>query len=326
MMPERRQETSSSESDAKLEISEGLDADSCFIKQHENETTYPIESSDAIHSAEFQQCQTQSTPCEIETDNVVVTPSDTVQTPALLNEYSVEDREDDLQTFSRVSPWSYEMEIMKEVQEKIRLLVLDLDRQREELALELQRHKGIICQLEEQNDLHQVKIDILTSTMREFIKEDPERWRLQEHPARSSSWFGFPFHSSWNSTSPQSVAPSESTTLSTSIDDPQEGDEIVTHQQEESDDVLGCTGLNSCSTESLDNDELESFEGQQGECLPKHESKVVLTTDCKVFPCEPEDSTIGTERTSDAVDAEVVDEGSTNSSVRTRKWSFWNKN
>ncbi|KAG7349722.1 hypothetical protein IV203_012319 [Nitzschia inconspicua] len=290
--------------------------------------TSPIESSDAIHPAEFQQCQTQPTPCEIETDNVIVIPSDTVQTPALLNTYSVEDTEDDLQTLSRVSPRSYEMEIMREVQEKIRLLVLDLDRQREELALELQRHKGIICQLEEQNDLHQIKIDILTSTMREFIKEDPERWRLQEHPGRSSSWFVFPFHSSWNSTSPPSVAPLESTTLSTSIDDPQEGDEMVTHQEEQSDEILGCTGLDSCSTESLGNDELEPLEGQQGECLPKHddESKRVLTTEHKGNPCEPEGSTIGTERTSDDVDAEVLNEEGTNGSVRTRKWSFWNKN
>ncbi|KAG7374045.1 hypothetical protein IV203_013140 [Nitzschia inconspicua] len=294
-----------------------------------------IETAEAINSVEFQQGQIQSTTCDFKTENIDDCSNDTAKTPARVNAYSIEDMEEDLQTLSRVSHWSDEMEIMREVQEKIRLLVWDLDRQREELKLELHRHKEIICQLEEQNGLNQVKIDILTSTMREFIKEDPERWKMQEHPLRSSSWFGFPFHSSWNSTSPPSIVPTESTTLSTSIGDPQEGDEIFAQQRERSDEVTVSSGLDSCSTEVDNKDGPDPPEGQQGECLPKHddETRQVSTTECKGDPGEPEDSTIGTERRSDDIDAtlkndpswEVLNEAGSDCSLSIWKWSLWNK-
>jgi hypothetical protein len=223
------------------------------------------------------------------------TVDDETQAPDLVNSYSIEDMEDDLQKISKVSQWSTDMETMREVQEKVRLLVWDLDQQREELKSEIRRHKETIASLEEQNDLHEVKIDILTRTMREFIKEDPERWTVQGSP-KYSFWFGFPFRSTCSGNSAPSVAPSDTTTvLSGSFADHRIVNEITAYPRDENMDETPKPGPNpSSSGNGQDGCKKSQVAAKQGDSLLAFDSEECkdLSPEIATDPKDSEDCSI----------------------------------
>lgn len=198
---------------------------------------------DGTQNRPGEESQDDTDSCDEENTGITKDNRESVEeTPSLVNTYTIEDMEGDLQALSKVYEWSDEMETMREVQEKVRLLVWDLDRQRADLSEELQKHKAKITALEEENDLHEVKIDILTRTMREFIKEDPERWAVQGQSTESNSWFGFSFRPSIVRESPPTVALSDATSPTNSFDDQQTEGDISSNPFEEHEGDLSSKG------------------------------------------------------------------------------------
>lgn len=249
-------------SEMKTRIAELQEENEALTREREKDKLSLIEMTERIDLLERQLCDHDNLDSHGDT-------SKNIDVTILQNSYNIESMEDDLQQISKVSQWTEEMETMREVQEKIRLLVWDLDRQREDLKLEIQRHKEMIVALEEQNDLDNVKIDILTRTMREFIKEDPNRWMVPQNHAKKLSWFGFPFLSSSAVTPSPSVAPSDATLLSGSCCGTSVGnstDEF--HDGIEAKDVDASSHV-VCAAESNKRNKGENFGiiGRQGESL-----------------------------------------------------------